>query len=203
VTFNYTLSLQEASASLFSVKISPSSQTVYLDDSNKNLIFTISASSTTQQTTVKVCNPPFGGCHDEISILNDDVSFEFIDDPTNPSPLSGIINPTSITYLSNVVGTTRLTIDTQNLPAGTYKFQVKAVDEDTNTQIGNGVLIKQLTLNPEPNPTQTHQRLLNLEENLQSINDTLAHIGPQNPSNELCNTDNQTELLGCILLHLH
>lgn len=183
-TFDNSSTFEDAYASLAALQINPNSQTAYIDDAN--IKFTIRSFSNGEFDSVRVCEG--FSCHFETIVLDDIVNFQFIDDSTNPSPLIGTINPASIRYPSNTVGTTQLTIDTQTLPIGTYKFQVKATDEDNNERTATGNLIKASTFNPQPTTSQIHQRLTNLEEDVQGINDILENLeslrGPQGEKGE-------------------
>lgn len=174
MTFDNSFIFEDVYASLAYLQINPNSQTAYIDDTSVK--FTINTGSITQDKAINVCQgfPP--SCHTEFIVLNDDVNFQFIDDTTNPSPLTGTFSASSISYPSNSGGTTQLTINTQTLPVGTYNFQIKATDEDNNERIVTGNLIKVSTFNPQPNPTQTNQRLVNLEEDVQRIENILENL---------------------------
>jgi hypothetical protein len=182
VTFDTKLTVDNAYATLSFVRMNPNAITAYSDD--KTVTTTIDVRSF-QEVHVRTVCPPLSNCHTEVTLLDDTVNFQFVNDPTNLVPLEGTFNPAFDTYPSNSGTTSKLTIKTETLPVGTYKFQVKVLEDGIRQQLVDGIVTKVSTLNPEPNPSQTNQRLVNLEQDIQTIKNTLenpeAFRGPPGP----------------------
>jgi hypothetical protein len=191
VTFDTNLLIDNAYAFVSFARMNPNSLTAYSDD--KTVTTTIDVPSFPEYNIRTVC-PILSNCHTEQTLLDDTVNFQFVNDPTNLVQLEGTLNPNFDIFPSNAGTSSKLTIKTETLPVGTYKFQVKILEDGIRQVFVDGTLTKVSTLNPEPNPSQTNQRLINLEQDVQTIKNMLENpesfrgppgpAGPQGPQGE-------------------
>ncbi|NOJ29886.1 MAG: hypothetical protein DA328_06945 [Nitrososphaeraceae archaeon] len=166
-----TIVAQDISATIYNVETDPDPKNVYSDDPYIAYI-DIKVYSSADYIQIGC---PFN-CHYVPD--NDNIKVEFVNDITNPYPLSGTISPSDITFSSGGTESTTLEIDTRLLPYGPYKYQIKVTDLDTSSTLLSTLKTLHLidTYNPLPNPSQTNNRLVILENNVTEIKQDINEI---------------------------